>query len=108
MGYVFDLGSVLSGKYLDWFLIGIATTLALTAAAWCLAMTMGIILTLVRMIPFPPLDGGRMLMITLKSLFGSRISLRAEQLTYMVGFVFLFAFIIWITGNDIIRGLGGT
>ena len=64
-------------------------------------------LAVVNILPFPPLDGGRMLMITLKSLFGSRISLRAEQLTYMVGFVFLFAFIIWITGNDIIRGLGG-
>jgi regulator of sigma E protease len=65
-------------------------------------------LAVVNILPFPPLDGGRMLMITLKSLFGARISLRAEQLTYMVGFVFLFAFIIWITGNDIIRGLGGT
>lgn len=54
MGYVFDLGSVLSGKYLDWFLIGLATTLALTLAAWCLAMAMGVFLTVVRMIPFAP------------------------------------------------------
>jgi polar amino acid transport system permease protein len=54
MGYVFDLKGVLSGQYLDWFLIGIATTLALTLAAWCLAMTMGTLLALVRMIPFPP------------------------------------------------------
>lgn len=54
MGYVFDLKGVLSGQYLDWFLIGIATTFALTVAAWCLAMIMGILLTLVRMIPFPP------------------------------------------------------
>ena len=46
-----------------------------------------------------------MLMITLKRLFGRRISLRAEQLTYLVGFVFLFAFIIWVTGFDIIRSL---
>jgi len=55
MGYVFDLTSVLSGQYLNWFLIGLATTLALTLAAWCLAMVMGIILTLIRMIPFRPL-----------------------------------------------------
>jgi hypothetical protein len=27
-------------------------------------------------------------------------------LTYVVGFVFLFAFLIWVTGFDIIRGLG--
>jgi regulator of sigma E protease len=60
-------------------------------------------LAVVNILPFPPLDGGRMLMITLKRLFGARISLRAEQLTYMVGFVFLFAFIIWITGFDIGR-----
>ena len=60
-------------------------------------------LAFVNILPFPPLDGGRMLMITLKRFFGSRISLRAEQLTYMVGFVFLFAFIIWITGFDIVR-----
>ena len=43
----------------------------------------------------------------LKRLFGARISLRAEQLTYLVGFVFLFAFIIWVSGFDIIRSLGG-
>ena len=64
-------------------------------------------LAVVNILPFPPLDGGRMLMITLKRLFGARISLRAEQLTYMVGFVFLFAFLIWITGFDIARSLGG-
>jgi polar amino acid transport system permease protein len=56
MGYVFDLGAVLSGQYLNWFLIGIATTLALTAAAWVLAMTVGILLTLLRMIPFRPFE----------------------------------------------------
>ena len=47
-------------------------------------------LAVVNVLPFPPLDGGRMLMITLKRFFGSRISLRAEQMTYVVGFVFLF------------------
>jgi polar amino acid transport system permease protein len=56
MGYVFDLGAVLSGQYLHWFLIGIATTVALTVAAWVLAMTVGILLTLLRMIPFRPFE----------------------------------------------------
>jgi hypothetical protein len=36
------------------------------------------------------------------------MTVQAEQLTYMVGFVFLFAFLIWITGFDIVRGLGGS
>jgi len=64
-------------------------------------------LAVVNILPFPPLDGGRMLMITLKRFFGERISVRAERLTYMVGFVFLFAFLIWVTGYDIVRSLGG-
>ena len=51
--------------------------------------------------------GGRALMIVLKSIFGKRISLRAERLTYVVGFVFLFAFLIWVTGFDLLRILGG-
>jgi regulator of sigma E protease len=64
-------------------------------------------LAVVNILPFPPLDGGRMLMITLKRIFGARISLRAEQLTYIVGFVFLFGFIIWVSGFDLVRTFGG-
>jgi len=64
-------------------------------------------LALVNVLPFPPLDGGRMLVIVLKRAFGTRISLRAERLTYLVGFIFLFAFIIWVTGFDIVRELSG-
>ena len=64
-------------------------------------------LAVVNILPFPPLDGGRMLMITLKRIFGSRISLRAEQMTYLVGFVFLFTFLIWVSGFDVIRLLNG-
>jgi regulator of sigma E protease len=64
-------------------------------------------LALVNSLPFPPLDGGRMLMILLKAVFGSRISVRAERLTYVVGFAFLFAFLIWVSGFDIVRILSG-
>jgi regulator of sigma E protease len=64
-------------------------------------------LALVNILPFPPLDGGRMLMIVLKSIFGSRISVQAERLTYVVGFAFLFAFLIWVSGFDLVRILGG-
>jgi len=64
-------------------------------------------LALVNILPFPPLDGGRMLMIVLKAIFGSRISLRAERLTYVVGFAFLFGFLIWVSGFDLVRILSG-
>ena len=65
-------------------------------------------LALVNILPFPPLDGGRMLVLVLKALpGGKRISIRAERLTYAVGFMFLFAFLIWVTVFDVIRQVGG-
>jgi regulator of sigma E protease len=93
--------------------IGIATQIGdvfFTAGPIFTLFVAGILsanLAVVNILPFPPLDGGRMLMITLKRIFGSRISVRAEQLTYLVGFAFLFAFIIWVSGFDIVRSLGG-
>ena len=65
-------------------------------------------LALVNILPFPPLDGGRMLMLTIKALPGGRrISIRAERLTYAVGFMVLFGFLIWVTVFDVIRQVGG-
>jgi hypothetical protein len=50
-----------------------------------------------------------MLMLLLKAIprYGRRISLRAEQTTYAVGFMALFAFLIWITVFDIARQVTG-
>jgi regulator of sigma E protease len=81
-------------------------------------------LALVNVLPFPPLDGGRMLVLLLKALFGaggrllraagvrvngpsSATTLSVERLTYLVGFVFLFGFLAWITYFDIVRQVGG-
>jgi len=58
-------------------------------------------LALVNALPFPPLDGGRMLVIVLKRILGARISLQAERLTYFVGFAFLMAFLLWVTYFDV-------
>jgi regulator of sigma E protease len=81
-------------------------------------------LALVNVLPFPPLDGGRMLVLLLKALFGaggrllrgagvrvkgpsSATTLSVERMTYLVGFVFLFGFLIWITYFDIVRQVSG-
>jgi regulator of sigma E protease len=93
--------------------IGIAQTIgdvfwsAGIAATLYLVAILSANLAVVNILPFPPLDGGRILMILLKRVLGSRISLRAERLTYFVGFAVLFAFLIWVTAYDILRGLGG-
>ena len=81
-------------------------------------------LALVNILPFPPLDGGRMLVLVLKAVLsgggralrtvGIRVNgpsaettMSVERLTYLVGFVFLFGFLIWITYFDIARQVGG-
>ena len=65
-------------------------------------------LALVNVLPFPPLDGGRMLMLVLKAMPGGRrISIRAERLSYGIGFMVLFAFLIWVTVFDVIRQVAG-
>jgi regulator of sigma E protease len=94
--------------------IGIATSIGQVFWGYGPIMTLyvaGILsanLALVNALPFPPLDGGRMLVIVLKRIFGTRISLQAERLTYFVGFAFLMAFLIWVTVFDVIRGGAGT
>jgi regulator of sigma E protease len=58
-------------------------------------------LALVNILPFPPLDGGRVAVLLVKRLSGERLSIRVERLTYLVGFTFLMAFLVWITFFDI-------
>ena len=64
-------------------------------------------LAVVNILPLPPLDGGRILVLVLKSALGRRVSLRAERLTYVVGFALLIGFLIWVSAFDIARQLGG-
>jgi regulator of sigma E protease len=81
-------------------------------------------LALVNILPIPALDGGRMLIISLKAGLGagSRLLRRlgfnvqgpsaeravaAERMAYLVGFVLLFAFLAWVTVFDIARQVGG-
>ena len=95
--------------------VGIATSLGDTFRNQGPIVTlymMGVLsanLALVNVLPFPPLDGGRMLVIVLKAIprVGRKISQRAEQATYAIGFLALFGFLIWVTFFDIARGLGG-
>lgn len=45
---LWDPGALLTGKYLDWLLLGIQTTLALFAVAWIGAFVLALLLTAVR------------------------------------------------------------
>jgi regulator of sigma E protease len=58
-------------------------------------------LALVNILPFPPLDGGRVLFLFIRRIVGDRFSVRAEQLTYLAGFGLLMVFLAWITFFDL-------
>ena len=56
MGYDLDFSVVLSGRYLDLFLTGLATTLVLFVLGWVLGFALALILTLLRAAPVKPLQ----------------------------------------------------
>jgi regulator of sigma E protease len=64
-------------------------------------------LGIINALPIPPMDGGRVAVAVIKGLSRGRLSVRVEQLTYMVGFALLIAFIVWVSYFDLQRGPGG-
>jgi regulator of sigma E protease len=60
-------------------------------------------LAILNIIPFPALDGGRLLFILFEVITGKRVSPRREALVHAIGFLFLMVLIFIITWNDILR-----
>jgi regulator of sigma E protease len=60
-------------------------------------------LAVVNVLPFPPLDGGRAAVAIIQKASGNRISVAAERLAYLTGFVLLMALLVWVTFFDIQR-----
>lgn len=60
-------------------------------------------LAILNIIPFPALDGGRLLFIGIEKLKGSPVPKRIEGLVNSLGFAFLIALVILITIKDLTR-----
>lgn len=60
-------------------------------------------LAILNIIPFPALDGGRLLFIGLEKIKGSPLSRRVENLVNSVGFALLILLMIYVTTKDISR-----
>jgi regulator of sigma E protease len=60
-------------------------------------------LGVVNVLPFPPMDGGRMAVAIIQAVSGTRVSVAAERAVYFTGFVLLMALLVWISFFDIQR-----
>ena len=60
-------------------------------------------LAVLNIMPFPALDGGRLLFIGIEKLKGSPVSKKVEGFVNAAGFTFLIALMIWITVKDVSR-----
>ncbi|KKR13781.1 MAG: Membrane-associated zinc metalloprotease [Candidatus Woesebacteria bacterium GW2011_GWA1_39_21b] len=58
-------------------------------------------LAILNVIPFPALDGGRLLFVGIESFFGKRIVPRVEAAIHTVGMIILILLILAITASDI-------
>lgn len=60
-------------------------------------------LAVLNIIPFPALDGGRLLFIGIEGLFGRRIVPKVEAAVHTIGMIILLVLLLAITANDIQR-----
>lgn len=73
-----------------------------------LAAFISIAIAITQMIPFPALDGGRIIFVVLEWIRrGKRVSHRVEGIVHSVGFMILLALMVLITYQDIIRWVTG-
>lgn len=60
-------------------------------------------LALINIMPFPALDGGRILFVLLEKIFRRRMPFKIEKLTHAIGFAVLIGLMLLITFKDIAR-----
>lgn len=75
---------------------GIVSLIRFTAL---LSLSLGVI----NILPFPGLDGGRLILIVIPLLIGKKLNPKTEALIHVIGFLVLMLLILLITMNDITR-----
>lgn len=60
-------------------------------------------LAVINLIPFPALDGGRLLFLLIEKIKGSRINAKFANTANMIGFAILILFMIVVTFKDIVK-----
>lgn len=83
-------------------LVGDASALGLTTLLMFTAF-ISLNLAVINILPFPALDGGRLLFVIIETIKGSPISARVAYYTNAIGFAVLIILMIVITYNDIAK-----
>jgi len=64
-------------------------------------------LAILNILPFPALDGGRLLFVGLETVFGRRVLPKAERIVHAIGMALLLIFLLAVTVQDISRLIDG-
>ena len=74
-------------------------------------LNIGILLSanlgVMNLLPIPALDGGRLIFLFVEAIRGKRLAPDKEGKVHLVGMILLFALMIFVFFNDIIRIFGG-
>ena len=60
-------------------------------------------LAVVNFLPFPPLDGGRILFLVIESIRRKPVKKEIENIVNNIGFLLLMALLAWVTFKDVIK-----
>lgn len=63
-------------------------------------------LAIINMLPFPALDGGRIIFILYSMITGRKVNTKVEGFIHIVGMALLFGLMIYVTMNDVMRIFG--
>lgn len=71
------------------------------------AAILSVNLAILNILPFPALDGGRLLFVIISKIRGRRVAAEVENTIHMIGFFLLILFVLFVTWKDLAR-YGGT
>ena len=60
-------------------------------------------LAIINILPFPALDGGRLLFVLIEGFTGKRVKTNWERYIHQIGMVILLLLVILVTVNDLVR-----
>jgi regulator of sigma E protease len=68
-----------------------------------LTVLLSINLAIINILPFPALDGGRLIFLLIEKIKGSPVSQKVERAVHSAGFIFLIILMILVTVRDVVR-----